>query len=76
MPHADQEQDFVARLITADPQTRSTLLQAATASGLSGRVSQRLLRTAEELGLIHYRSYGSHPPTCYATRGAGEGSAP
>jgi len=68
VPRAEQVQDFVARFIAAEPQTRSTILQAATAGGLSGRVSQRLLHTAEELGLIHRWSFGSHRPTCYATR--------
>ncbi len=68
VPRAEQVQDFVSRFITAEPQTRSTILQAATGSGLSGRVSQRLLHTAEELGLIHRWSFGSHRPTCYATR--------
>lgn len=68
VPRAEQVQDFVARFITAEPQTRSTILQAATAGGLSGRVSQRLLHTAEELGLIHRWSFGSHRPTCYATQ--------
>lgn len=69
VPRAEQVQEFVARFITAEPQTRSKILQAATTGGLSGRVSQRLLHTAEELGLIHRWSFGSHRPTCYATRG-------
>ncbi|MDX2199601.1 MAG: bifunctional DNA primase/polymerase [Phycisphaerae bacterium] len=68
VPRAEQVQEFVRRFVTAEPQTRSTLLQAATGGGLSGRSAQRLLHAAEELGLIHRWSFGSHRPTCFATR--------
>jgi hypothetical protein len=67
VPPAEQLEAFVERFVSDEPQTRSSILQAACEGGLSERRAQRLLHTGEELGLIHRWSYGSHKPTCYAT---------
>jgi hypothetical protein len=67
VPSKEQVGDFARRFVTDQPQTKSTILQATTEAGMSGRRAQGLLRAAEDSALVHRWNYGSHRPVQFAT---------
>lgn len=60
-------QTFVSGFVTADPLSKTTIKQRARDRGISGRECDRLLREAEDRGLIHRWYFASNAPTAYAT---------
>ena len=60
-------EDFVAAFITATPKPRASIIEAATADGLSAKRATTLLGAAEGDGKIHRWDYGRNVPVKFAT---------
>ena len=57
---------FVAEFVTEIPIPKVALVETATTAGLSERKANKLLRQAEQSGLIHRWKYGSNLPIRFA----------
>jgi len=60
-------EDFVAEFITATPKPRASIIEAATAAGLSENRAAKLLGAAEGNRQIHRWTYGATVPVGFAT---------
>jgi len=59
--------DFVAAFVTATPKPRASIIEAATAAGLSKKRAADLLQAAEGNSQIHRWTYGATVPIGFAT---------
>ena len=66
-PLDDQVREFVDRFVSEEPRSRPSILRAAVDAGISGRQAQRMIRWAEETGLIFRWGGGRYHPSRYAT---------
>jgi hypothetical protein len=67
VPPEQEAREFVERFVSAEPKSRTAILENAMHAGLSGRQCQRLLRIAEEHGFVFWWGGGRFRPSMFST---------